>query len=100
MPSWPAGWGSAVSEPVGRFGAVQTINRGLAAAPVLRQGLGITWGLAIVGALGRVVVPVLIQQAIDKGIINDQRGVRPGLVAALAVVAVVALLIAGVAQRQ
>lgn len=89
-----------MSEPVGRFGAMHTINRGLAEAPVLRQGLGITWGLAAVGALGRVIVPIMLQQAIDKGIINDDQGVRPGFVAVLAAIAVGALVIAGVAQRQ
>ena len=32
-----------MNEPVGRFAAVHTINRGLREAPVLRQGLAITW---------------------------------------------------------
>ena len=43
---------------MGRFSAVHTIGRGLQEAPVLRQGLGVTWMLAAVGACGRVVVPV------------------------------------------
>ena len=64
-----------VDEPIGRFSAVHTINRGLQEAPVLRQGLALTWCLAAVGATGRVVVPILIQQAIDKGITGDE-GVR------------------------
>ena len=29
-----------MTEPVGRFSAVHTINRGLEEAPILRQGLG------------------------------------------------------------
>ena len=53
---------------MGRFSAVHTIGRGLEEAPVLRQGLGVTWLLAAVGAGGRVVVPILLQQAIDRGI--------------------------------
>ncbi len=57
-----------MSEPIGRFSAVHTIGRGLEEAPVLRQGLGVTWLLAAVGAGGRVVVPILLQQAIDRGI--------------------------------
>ena len=61
-----------MDEPVGRFGAAHTINRGLQEAPVLRQGLGVTWGLAAVGATGRVVVPILLQQAIDKGIVGGE----------------------------
>ncbi len=88
-----------VTEPIGRFSAVHTINRGLQEAPVLRQGLGVTWALAAVGATGRIVVPILVQQAIDKGIVRDG-GVRVGLVVVFAIVAAVALLIAGAAQRQ
>ncbi|MET0460044.1 MAG: ABC transporter ATP-binding protein [Ilumatobacteraceae bacterium] len=87
-----------MTEPVGRFSAVHTINRGLEEAPSLRQGLGLTWCLAAVGATGRVVVPILLQQAIDKGIGADG-GVRVGFVSVLAGIAVVALLIAGLAQR-
>jgi len=88
-----------VDEPLGRFSAVNTIGRGLKEAPVLRQGLGLTWALAAVGAAGRVVVPILLQQAIDKGIVRDG-GVRVGFVGVLAIVAAGALVISGIAQRQ
>ncbi len=88
-----------MTEPVGRFSAVHTIGRGLQEAPVLRQGLALTWLLAAVGAMGRVVVPILLQQAIDKGIVREG-GVRVDIVAWLAAVAAVAILIAGIAQRQ
>ena len=87
-----------MDEPIGRFSAVHTINRGLQEAPVLRQGLALTWCLAAVGATGRVVVPILIQQAIDKGIADDG-GVRVGFVGALCLVAAVALVVAAFAQR-
>jgi len=87
-----------VTEPIGRFSAVHTINRGLQEAPVLRQGLALTWCLAAVGATGRVVVPILLQQAIDKGVSADG-GVRVGFVSVLAVIAAVALIVAGIAQR-
>lgn len=79
--------------------ATRTIRRGLAAAPVLRNGLWLTMVLAAVGAAGQVVVPILIQQAIDRGIV-DQEEVRVGLVARLAAVGAVAVLISGVAYRQ
>ena len=39
-----------MTEPIGRFTATGTIGRGLEEAPVLRQGLGLTWLLAAVGA--------------------------------------------------
>jgi putative ABC transport system ATP-binding protein len=88
-----------VTEPVGRFSAVHTINRGLQEAPVLRQGLGLTWTLAAIGAGGRVVVPILLQQAIDRGIVRDG-GVRVDIVVVLAAIAAAAILVAGLAQRQ
>lgn len=78
--------------------AIATIRRGLAVAPTLRNGLGITWALAAVGAVGRVVVPVLLQQAIDRGI-QHSTGVRVGLVVQLGIFAAVAVLVSMVANR-
>ncbi len=80
-------------------GALATIRRGLDVAPVLRDGLGTTFALATVGSGGRIVVPILIQQAIDKGIVGRDE-VRVGLVVQLAVVAVVAVSVAALALRQ
>ena len=54
--------------------------------------------LAIVGAVGRVVVPILLQQAIDKGIIGAEE-VRVGFVAELGLIAAGALIVSGIAQR-
>jgi putative ABC transport system ATP-binding protein len=88
-----------VNEPIGRFAAVHTINRGLHEAPVLRQGLVATWALAALGATGRVVVPILLQQAIDRGIVTNE-GVQLHLVGVLAAIAAVVLIIAAIAQRQ
>ena len=79
---WPGRRGAAMTEPIGRFSAVNAIGRGLEEAPVLRQGLGVTWLLAAVGAGGRVVVPITIQQAIDRGIVGHDP-VRLDLVAAM-----------------
>ena len=87
-----------MTEPLGRFSATDAIGRGLAEAPVLRQGLGLTWLLAAIGAGGRVVVPIVIQQAIDRGIVG-QEDVRIRFVVACAVIGVVAQLIAAVSQR-
>ncbi|NNE11177.1 MAG: ABC transporter ATP-binding protein, partial [Ilumatobacter sp.] len=88
-----------MSEPIGRFTAVGAIGRGLDEAPVLRQGLGLTWLLAALGAGGRVVVPILVQQAVDRGIIGREDGVDLGFVAWCALFGVVAQLIAATCQR-
>jgi len=82
-----------------RLTAFGTIRRGLAEAPILRQGLALTWLLASIAAVGRVVVPVLLQQAIDRGIMADG-GVRVGFVTSLAAVAAGFLVAAGFASRQ
>ena len=58
-------------EMVRSFSATDAIGRGLAEAPILRQGLALTWLFAAGGAAGRVVVPIVIQQAIDRGIVGD-----------------------------
>jgi ATP-binding cassette subfamily B protein len=49
-------------------GALSVLRRGVAATPELREGLGITVALALLGACGRVVIPVLTQQVIDRGL--------------------------------
>jgi len=86
-------FGTGATDP-----AITTIRRGLEAAPVLRDGLGLTFALAAVGSAGRIVVPILIQQAIDKGIAGRDE-VRVGLVVQLALIAVVAVCVAALALR-
>jgi ATP-binding cassette subfamily B protein len=86
-----------VTEPIGRWSTVETIGRGVEAAPALRSGFGVTLALAMGGALGRVVVPILVQQAIDRGFRDGE--VRVGIVTTLAVIGLVVVLFAGVCQR-
>ncbi len=50
--------------------AMEILRRGLRQSPELRQGLGVTVLFALLSALARLVLPVLIQQAIDGGISN------------------------------
>ena len=88
---------TTMTEPMGRFSATTAIGRGLEEAPVLRQGLALTWLLAAIGAGGRVVVPIMIQQAIDRGIDGDE--VKMDFVVKCALIAVGALAIAAVCQR-
>ncbi len=73
-------------------GALSVVRRGLAVSPELRKGLGTTVGLALLGAGGRVLVPVLTQQVIDRGIRGGQPGdVDMPLVLGLAAVSLVVL---------
>jgi putative ABC transport system ATP-binding protein len=61
-------------------GAVAVLRRGVAATPELRQGLLLTGLLAVLTAAGKLAVPVLIQQILDRGVLGDD-GYRPGFVA-------------------
>ncbi|MHB8509364.1 MAG: ABC transporter ATP-binding protein [Candidatus Dormibacteria bacterium] len=56
--------------PVTRRGALEVLRRGLADSPELRAGLGWTLALAFLGAMGQLLVPVLIQQIVDRGLTN------------------------------
>ena len=51
----------------GPIGVTSTLARGWATSPELRRGLKGTVALAFAASAGRVVVPVIVQQAIDKG---------------------------------
>ena len=86
-----------MTEPLSRWSAVQMIGKGVEAAPALRRGIGATFGLAMVGSGGRVVVPILVQQAIDRGLQKDK--VDVGVVMILGLIGFGVIVIATVAQR-
>ena len=48
-------------------GALATLRRGLRMMPEFRRGLPVTFALALVATAGRVVVPIAVQQVIDRG---------------------------------
>lgn len=73
------------------LGAIETIRRGLAHSPELTDGIRGTLALAVLASVGQVVVPVAVQQTLDRGL--SRAGgpdlsftVLMGLAAALAVV--------------
>ena len=51
-----------------RIGAFDTIRRGVRVSPELTDGLGWTVVLAFLAAIGQVVVPVAVQQTLDRGL--------------------------------
>ncbi len=69
----------------GERGAVATLLHGLRLAPEFREGLAVTLLLALLATAGRVVVPVAVQQTIDKGLSGpapDTRLVRTAVLLA------------------
>ncbi|MGY2002902.1 ABC transporter ATP-binding protein [Blastococcus sp. SYSU DS1024] len=61
-------------------GALATLRRGLRMMPEFRRGLPVTFALALVATAGRVVVPIAVQQVIDRGL-GAPAGPDLGLVA-------------------
>jgi ATP-binding cassette, subfamily B, bacterial len=51
-------------------GAFATLRRGLRMMPEFRRGLPVTFALALVATAGRVVVPIAVQQVIDRGLVS------------------------------
>ena len=71
--------------------ARETLRQGLRISPELRRGIGVTLVVAVVATAGRLVIPVVVQRAMDDGIAGPA-GARPDLVlryVALAGIAVV-----------
>jgi ATP-binding cassette subfamily B protein len=67
-------------------GSWRTIRRGLALTPEIRQGLGFTLVLALVATAGRLIVPIAVQQTIDRGL-TGEAGVDIGFVRWMCLVA-------------
>jgi putative ABC transport system ATP-binding protein len=77
-------------------GAVDVVRRGMRVSPELRRGLATTVGLALLGAGGRVLLPIITQQVIDRGISAD--AVDMGTVWSLAGAGVAVLVLTTVAN--
>ena len=54
-----------------RLRAMSVLRRGFSQSPELVRGLRLTVLFAIIGSVGRLIIPVLIQQVIDKGLLAD-----------------------------
>jgi ATP-binding cassette, subfamily B, bacterial len=50
------------------MGTLDTLRRGFELSPELRRGLGVTVVLALVATVGRVLIPFVVQQTTDNGI--------------------------------
>lgn len=81
-------------------GPVATIGAGVRAAPALKSGLSLTLVLALIGSAGRVVGPVVVQQAIDRGMdIEGGLTVDTSFISRLCLIGLACLLLTGLAQR-
>ena len=72
MSSAPADTEDALTLARGRQeGAIATLRRGLRLVPELRRGLGVTLLFGLIATAGRVVVPLAVQQTLDRGLLDD-----------------------------
>ncbi|MGN6635264.1 MAG: ABC transporter ATP-binding protein [Oryzihumus sp.] len=72
-----------------------TLRRGLELSPELRKGIGVTAALALVSTIGRVLVPFVVQQTTDRGILAPG-GPDVALVVHMVLLAAVVVLATGV----
>jgi ATP-binding cassette, subfamily B, bacterial len=77
--------------------AWQTIRRGAEISPELKDGFWGTMTLALLGTAGRVVVPIAVQQTLDRGL-HGPHGMDLAFVTRMAFLAALALVLTGVAS--
>ncbi len=66
--------------------AIVVVRRGVARTPAVRRAIVYSGVISLVAAAGRLAVPVLVQQVIDRGLLGDD-GYRSGLVVSLSAIA-------------
>ncbi|MGI5168905.1 ABC transporter ATP-binding protein [Spirillospora sp. CA-253888] len=86
---------TALSETSIGEGAISTLRRGLRLSPEFRAGLAGTLALALVATAGRVVVPIAVQQTIDRGV-TGAHGPDIGFIRTAVLLCAVAVLITAV----
>jgi ATP-binding cassette subfamily B protein len=76
------------------LGALDTLRRGVRHSPELTAGLRVTLLLAVLASAGQVVVPIAVQQTLDKGI-GAKGGPDLGFTVAAAAISAVAIALTG-----
>ncbi|MEU9836790.1 ABC transporter ATP-binding protein [Streptosporangium sp. NPDC048047] len=74
--------------------ALATVRHGLSLTPEFRRGLAGTLALAVVATVGKVIVPIAVQQTIDRGLkgsVPDVSYIRAAVLLCAAAVALTAL---------
>jgi ABC-type multidrug transport system fused ATPase/permease subunit len=76
---------------------IETIRRGVAVSPELKEGIGLTMVFAVLASCGQVVVPIAVQQTLDRGLDNSA-GPDVSFVAWMGVLAAAAICVTSVAS--
>lgn len=76
-------------------GAIAVLRAGLKATPELRVGLGVSIAMALVMAMGKMIIPISIQQILSKGVSDGEPDwgfiIGTGVAATVAMVALAVL---------
>jgi ATP-binding cassette, subfamily B, bacterial len=97
--SVPVSHSGSVMDTGETISATRTIARGIELSPELKDGFRGTLGFAVLATAGRIVVPVAVQQTLDRGV-NNADGPDVGFTAVVAVIAAVAVLVTAMASYQ
>ncbi len=88
------GFADAAVEEEHDEGAIAVLRRGMRVTPAVREGLIATFFMGAAIAAGRLIIPILIQRALDEGVLGDT--VDPGVVVRYSLMALVVVLVASV----
>ncbi len=77
--------------------AMETIRRGVVISPELKEGIWVTLMLALVASFGQVIVPIAVQQTLDRGL-NAPGGPDPGFVAWTGLACAAGIVVTGAAS--
>ena len=78
--------------------ALRVLRRGIVMSGELRRGLPVIAAVGLFAAAGRLIVPIMVQLVLDHGVIGPL-GYRPGVVWALSLAALSAVLVVAAASR-
>ena len=95
----PAGPDRTPDEPATEdIKALQVLRRGISMSPGLRRGMPVIAAVGLFAAVGRLIVPVMVQLVLDHGVIGPD-GYRPGVVWTLSLAALATVLVVAAASR-
>ena len=80
------------------IGALAVMKRGIKVSPELRAGLAITVVMALTAAVGRLIVPILVQLVLDNGVLSDD-GYDGAYVWTVSMAALAVVLLVAAASR-
>ncbi len=76
---------------------IETIRRGVAVSPELKEGFRVTLLLAVVASFGQVIVPIAVQQTLDRGL-NGPGGPDVSFVVLVGLLCLAGIVVTGVAS--